>query len=224
MSAGTLAAIVVGQAPRHDVEALLQAAVGPAARIRLVGCMDGMSRAEMEAEPSVDEADTLFTRLPDGTGATLSKRAVTGRAQMLIDRFADEGVRATLMCCTGAFPGLRPRGVVVFPSAVLSGLANGLLPSGRLGLLVPLPAQVRGLAGKWVRPGLEVAAEPLLPLAGEAEAQAAADRLARRRPDLVVMDCISYTPAQRDAVRRRLDCPVLLAISTTAAVLREMFA
>ncbi|WP_374443653.1 AroM family protein [Stella sp.] len=224
MGAGTLAAIVVGQSPRPDVEALLQAAVGPAARVRLVGCMDGLSRAEMAAEPPVDEADTLFTRLPDGTGATLSKRAVTGRAQMLIDRFADEGVRATLMCCTGAFPGLKPAGVVVFPSAVLSGLANGLLPAGRLGLLVPLPAQVRGLAGKWVRPGLEVVAEPLLPLADAAEAEAAADRLARRRPDLVVMDCISYTPAQRDAVRRRLACPVLLAISTTAAVLREMFA
>ncbi len=89
---------------------------------------------------------------------------------------------------------------------------------------MPLPAQVRGLAGKWVRPGLEVVAEPLLPLADAAEAEAAAERLARRRPDLVVMDCISYTPAQRDAVRRRLACPVLLAISTTAAVLREMFA
>jgi hypothetical protein len=116
MEAGTLAAIVVGQAPRPDVEALLQGAVGPAARVRLVGCMDGLSRAEMEAEPPLDEADTLFTRLPDGTGATLSKKVVMGRAQMLVDRFADEGVRATLMCCTGAFPGLRPAGVVVFPA------------------------------------------------------------------------------------------------------------
>ena len=73
------------------------------------------TRAEMEAEPPLDEADTLFTRLPDGTGATLSKKVVMGRAQMLVDRFADEGVRATLMCCTGAFPGLRPAGVAAKP-------------------------------------------------------------------------------------------------------------
>ena len=223
MSAATLAAIVIGQSPRPDVEALLQDAVGAGTRVQLVGCLDGLSRTEVDALPPVDEADTLFTRLPDGSGAIISKRAVTGRAQVLVERFAAEGVGATVMCCTGAFPGLQPAGVVVFPSAVLSGLAQGLLPTGRLGLFVPLPAQIHALARKWERPGLEVTAEALLPLADAAEAMEAAGRLAARRPDLVVMDCISYTPAQQAAVRRRLSCPVLLAVSTTAAVLREMF-
>ncbi|BBK29398.1 protein AroM [Stella humosa] len=224
MEERTLAAIVIGQSPRPDVAALLQAAVGPGTRVRLVGCMDGLSRDEMAAVPPVDDGDTLFTKLPDGSGAVLSKRLVTTRAQALVDGFAAEaGVGATLMCCTGAFPGLKPAGVVIFPSALLSGLADGLLPAGRLGLLVPLPAQTGALAAKWERPGLEVVAEALLPLADDAEAMAAGDRMAAHRPDLVVMDCISYTPAHRAAVRRRLSCPVLLGITTTAAILREMF-
>ncbi len=223
MHARMLGAIVIGQSPRPDIERLLQDAVGPDTAVRLVGSLDGLSRAEVDRLPPVDGGDTMFTKLPDGSGVVISKRAVTGRAQGLVDRFAAEGASATVMCCTGAFPGLTPAGVVVFPSAVLGGLAQGLLPAGRLGLFVPLPAQIHALAGKWRRPGVEVVAEPLLPLAGDDEAVAAAERLASRRPDLVVMDCISYTPAQRAAVRRRLACPVLLAVTATAAVLREMF-
>lgn len=223
MNARTLGAIVIGQSPRPDIARLLQDAVGPDTEVRLVGSLDGLSRAEVEALPPVDDGDTMFTKLPDGSGVVISKRAVTARAQGLIDRFAAEGAGATVMCCTGAFPGLTPAGVVVFPSAVLGGLAQGLLPAGRLGLFVPLPAQAHALARKWQRPGVEVVAEPLLPLAADGDAMAAADRLAARRPDLVIMDCISYTPAHRAAVRRRLSCPVLLAVTSTAAVLREMF-
>ena len=217
-----LGAIVVGQSPRPDITGLLQEAVGPATRVELVGCLDGLTRAEIEALTPVDGADTLFTKLPDGSGVKFGKRHILGRAQDLIDRFADEGTTATVMCCTGSFPKLTPRGVVVFPSAVLAGLAQGLLPAGRLGRLVPLPAQVEGLADKWRRQGIEVVAEALLPISDAAETARAADRLAAQKPDLVVMDCISYTPAQRAVVRERIAAPVLLAVSATAAVLREM--
>ena len=55
---------------------------------------------------------------------------------------------------------------VLFPSRVLNGLATGLLPRGRLGLLIPLAEQAEKLASKWARPGLEVVAEALAPSAG----------------------------------------------------------
>ncbi|MCC7276624.1 MAG: AroM family protein [Alphaproteobacteria bacterium] len=219
-----LGAIVVGQSPRPDVHRLLQEAVGDGTRVELVGSLDGLSRAEVEALKPADGGDTLFTKLPDGSGVQISKKVVAGRAQRLVDRFAADGARATVICCTGAFPTLVPKGVVVFPSAVLAGLAQGLLPAGRLGLFVPLPRQAQALAAKWGRPGVAVVAEPLLPLADAREATAAADRMAAHAPDLVVMDCISYTVAQRDAVRARIAAPVLLAVSVTAAVLGEMFA
>ena len=59
-------------------------------------------------------------------------------------------------------------------------------------------------------------------MTGEAEAEAAAARLADRRPDLVAMDCMSYTPAAKAAVRRAARVPTLLAVTATAAVLREL--
>lgn len=113
---------------------------------------------------------------------------------------------------------------VVFPSRILAGLAAALLPMGRLGLLVPAPEQIAKLSKKWQRPGIEIAAEALLPSAPAEEAEAAARRLAAHRPDLIAMDCMSYTPETRAALRRVVATPTLLAVSATARVLQELLA
>ena len=110
----------------------------------------------------------------------------------------------------------------MFPSKLLAGLANALLPAGRLGLLVPLPAQVTQLPKKWARPGLEVVAEPLIPSGDEAATEASARRLAAHKPDLVVMDCMSYTERHKAIVRRIVGKPTLLAVTTMARVVREL--
>ncbi|MGE0723093.1 MAG: AroM family protein [Alphaproteobacteria bacterium] len=218
-----LGAIVIGQSPRADIHKLLQDAVGAAVEVELRGCLDGLSRAEIDRLTPKDSGDTMFTKLPDGSGVRFGKHHILDRAQALVDRFAAEGTVATVMCCTGVFPSLTPRGVMVFPSAVLANLGQALLPEGRLGRFLPLADQLQGgPVKKWDRPGLEVVAHALIPTADAAETAAAADRMAAERPDLVVMDCISYTPVQRAIMRERIGAPVLLAIGVTAAVVREM--
>ena len=102
----------------------------------------------------------------------------------------------------------------------LGSLTETFLPW--LGLLIPLAEQAEKLASKWARPGLEVVAEALAPSADAAQAKAAAERLAARKPDLVAMDCMSYTPATKEQVKPALGVPALLAITATGRVLREM--
>jgi protein AroM len=111
---------------------------------------------------------------------------------------------------------------VLFPSRVLNGLAQALLPRGRLGLLIPLAEQREKLAAKWARPGIEIVAEPLKPSAGPAAAEEAARTLAALKPDLVAMDCMSYRPETKDAVHRVVGVPTLLAVTATARVLQEL--
>jgi protein AroM len=113
---------------------------------------------------------------------------------------------------------------VVFPSRILAGLAAALLPHGRLGLLVPALEQIKKLSKKWERPGVEIAAEALIPSASAAEAEEAGRRLAASHPDLVAMDCMSHTPQTRAALRRVVKAPTLLAVSATARVLQELLA
>lgn len=218
----TLGIAVIGQAPRPDIAALFAAQAPDGTRVVMRGCLDGLADAEIDALPPRDGADTLYTRLPSGRDARISKQAVIARAPDTLAALRADGAEALVFNCTGAFPPMTGDAGVLFPSRVLAGLAAGLLPQGRLALLVPLPEQAAKLKSKWERPGVEIVAEALVPSGDEAVAEAAALRLKEQRPDLVAMDCMSYTPQTKAVVKRVLGVPTLLAITATGRVLREL--
>jgi protein AroM len=223
MAGKRLGIVVIGQSPRPDVVAEMRGFLDEDVEIELRGSLDGMTRAEIDAIKPENDADTLFSRLPpNGEDVKISKRAVEARAKKQIERFVAEGTTVTMLCCTGEFPSLGKSGMVVLPSAVLNGLVEGLLPKGRLGMLVPLPEQTGALTEKWKRPGLDIVGVPLVPSAtGEAvdEAARAMDAL---EPDLVVMDCMSYNKATKDRVRKTLRAPVILSVAAAARVAGEL--
>ena len=217
-----LGIVTIGQAPRDDIAALFAAQAPAGTEVVLRGALDGLSDAEVDALKPESGADTLYTRLRGGRDVKISKKAVIARSPAVLAKLRADGCDVLVYACTGEFPPMPGDENVLFPSRVLNGLAAGLLPRGRLGLLIPLAEQGEKLASKWARPGLEVVAEALAPSAGPDEAAAAAVRLAARKPDLVAMDCMSYTPATKDWVRGPLGVPALLAITATGRVLREM--
>jgi protein AroM len=191
-------------------------------RIVLRGCLDGLSEGEIAARPPIDGDDTLYTRLPNGRDVKLSKRHVIEHAPAAFALLRRDGADAILFNCTGEFPPIPGDTGVVFPSRVLNGMAEGLLARGRLGLLVPLAEQIPTLAQKWSRPGLEVVAEAVMPSADAVEMRSAARRLAARRPDLVALDCMSFTPAAKEIVRAATGVPAILGITAAARVLCEL--
>jgi protein AroM len=223
----TLGVITIGQAPRDDIAALFARHAPDGTKVVLRGALDGLSDEEVDRLQPVDGADTLYTRLRgDGKGAgrdvKISKKAVIVRSPQAIARLRADGCDAIVYACTGDFPPMQGDEGVLFPSRLLAGLVAGLLPRGRLGLLIPLAEQAGKLGTKWQRPGVEVVAEALAPSATPAEAAEAARRLARARPDLVAMDCMSYGPATKQQVAPLLGAPALLAITATGRVLREL--
>jgi protein AroM len=223
----TLGIITIGQAPRDDIAALFAEHAPAGTRVVLRGVLDGLSDAEVDKLTPENGADTLYTRLKgDGKGGgrdvKISKKAVIARSPETIAKLRADGCDAIVYACTGDFPLMTGDEGVLFPSRILSGLANGLLPRGRLGLLIPLAEQAEKLSSKWARPGLEIVAEALAPSADASAAAAAARRLAAKRPDLVAMDCMSYTPATKEQVKPALGVPALLAITATGRVLREL--
>lgn len=220
--ARTLGIAVIGQAPRDDIAALFAAQAPAGTKVILRGCLDGMSDAEIAAVAPIDGGDTLYTRLPGDRDVKISKKAVVARAPATLAKLRDDGADALVFNCTGAFPSMPGDAGVLFPSRVLAGLSAGLLPTGRLGLLVPLAEQAAKLTEKWQRPGVEVIAEAVAPSASDAEVEAAAGRLKAKGPDLIAMDCMSYTPATKDIVKRVSEVPTLLGVTATARVLREL--
>ncbi len=220
--ARTLGIITIGQAPRDDIAALFAQHAPAGTKVVLRGALDGLSDREIDALKPENGADTLYTRLRGERDVKISKKAVIARSPDVIAKLRADGCDAIVYACTGDFPPMAGDEGVLFPSRVLNGLATGLLPRGRLGLLIPLAEQEEKLGSKWARPGLEIVSEALAPSADAGEAEAAARRLAARKPDLVAMDCMSYTPATKEQVKPALGVPALLAITATGRVLREM--
>lgn len=218
----TLGIITIGQAPRDDIAALFAQHAPAGTRVVLRGALDGLSDAEIDQAKPESGGDTLYTRLRGGHDVKISKKAVIACSPGAIARLRDDGCDAIVYACTGDFPPMTGDEGVLFPSRILNGLATGLLPHGRLGLLIPLAEQAGKLAAKWARPGLEIVAEALVPSADAHGADAAARRLAAKKPDLVAMDCMSYTPTTKEQVKPALGVPTLLAITATGRVLREM--
>jgi protein AroM len=218
----TLGIVTIGQAPRDDIVELFAAQAPAGTKVILRGALDGLSDAEVDALPPQSGADTLYTRLRGGRDVKISKQAVIDRSPAALARLRADGCDAIVYACTGEFPPMEGDAGVLFPSRVLSGLAEGLLPRGRLGLLVPFAEQGEKLKAKWARAGVEVIVEALVPSADPLETKAVADRLAAAKPDLIALDCMSYTPATKAAVKERVPAPTLLAITATGRVLREL--
>jgi protein AroM len=216
--------VVIGQSPRPSVAGEIAAVLSPGMEIDLRGALDGMTRAEIDAIPPIDGYDTLFTLLPNGDGVTLSKKAVEARAAMQIDKFASEGVKITMLACTGKFPNLAPEGLVILPSAVLHKLVEAVLSKGRLGVFSPLAAQTELIGKKWQRADVEVVGVTMQPGSDDEAVDAAAQKMAALSPDLVVMDCMGYTTANKARVRRAYDGPVILAIAAAARIVEELMA
>jgi protein AroM len=220
--ARTLGIVTIGQAPRDDIAALFTAHAPAGTKVVLRGALDGLSDAEIDALQPESGADTLYTRLRGGRDVKISKKAVVARSPETLAKLREDGCEVLVYACTGEFPPMEGDENVLFPSRVLNGLASAVLPQGRLGLLIPLAEQAEKLSAKWARPGLDVVAEALAPSADWQEADAAARRLAAKEPDLVAMDCMSYTPVTKEWVRPALGVPALLAITVTGRLLREM--
>jgi protein AroM len=216
--------VVIGQSPRPSVANEIAAVLSGGMEIDLRGALDGMTRAEIDAIPPLDGHDALFTLLPNGDGVTLSKKAVEARAAIQIEKFAREGVKVAMLACTGKFPILAPDGLVILPSAVLHNMVEAVLPKGRLGVFSPLPEQTALIAGKWQRAGVEIVGVTMRPGSDVAAVDEAAKNMATLSPDLVVMDCMGYTRANKARVRLYYDGPVILAIAAAARVVEELMA
>lgn len=214
--------VVIGQSPRPSVQAEIAAVLSPGVTIELRGALDGMSRDEIAAIPPLDGADALFTLLPNGDNVRVSKRAVEGRANAQFARLRQDGIDVAMLACTGKFPNLAPEGLVILPSAVLHRMVEAVLPKGRLGIFSPLPEQTALIASKWQRAGVEVAGVTLQPGCGDVTVDAAAQEMASKQPDLVVLDCMSYTSANKARVRRHYAGPVILSIAAAARVVEEL--
>jgi protein AroM len=166
------------------------------------------------------EDDPVFvTRLRDGSEVTVDRAAV---GELLRERVAEVAadVGAVGVLCTGALPPFDAAVPVLKPSALLRAWADAVADDGPVGMLVPKSEQVSQVEEKWA--GREVVAAAASPYEEGDRVAAAAAEVAGADPEVVVMDCIGYTPSMKRTVRETTDTGVLLGRSVLAKTVTEL--
>ena len=223
-----LGVVTIGQSPRSDLTGELAACLPAGTSLLERGALDGLSPAQIAALAPGTDADTLTSRLRDGTSVVLDRQRLVPRLEAAIAALEQRGAAVSLLVCTGSFPPLRhERPLLDAEHLLVGGVGAAVRPGGPLGVVVPLPAQRDVLSLRWQQvlgaPVLVDSADPYA--AGAADAiPAAVARLARRGARIVLLDCMGYTEAGRAAAAGRTGLPVLLARSVVGRLAGEFLA
>jgi protein AroM len=211
-----LGMVTIGQSPRDDIMPQMRPFLPDDLAIRQVGALDGLSHEQLVPLAPGPHDYQLHSRLRDGSPVTVGRERIMPLVQAGIRQLEEEGASAILLLCTGEFPELQSKVLLIEPDRLLLNVVRGL-GVRRVGIFVPLPSQIEALAEKWR--SLEVTATLVAasPYKDPAEVGRAAAELGRSL-ELVIMDCMGYTQAHKQLVAQAIDRPVILAAGVVARI------
>ena len=216
--------LTIGQSPRTDVMRDLAPLLPPGLEVVEKGALDGLTRREIEEELRPEPGMTVYvSRLRDGSQVSFAKEKILGRMQERIRELEEMGVDLIVILCSGEFPDFESRVPIIYPDKLLKAAVSGIRIRGPLGVFIPLQEQRRYAEEKWSRLGYKPVVEPVSPYrAPLKEFVEAAERMASRNVGLIVMDCIGYTFAQKNAVREITGIPVVSTRGLVARLIAEL--
>lgn len=216
----TLGAVTIGQSPRPDVMAAIRPVLGPDARIVERGALDDVDSGEVrQVASALPDGALLVSRLRDGTEIRVGLAWVAPRLERCL-RQLEAVADLILLLCTGSFPPMEVRRPLIRPERLLAAIVEAVRPA-RLGVLTPAAEQCADQRDRWGRLVPEVVVASASPYGDPGALAPAARALAEAGVDLVVMDCLGYTPAMRAVVRAATSRPVLLPSTVLASVVAE---
>lgn len=218
-----LGLVTIGQSPRDDILPQMQPFLPAGLSMRQMGALDGLTLAEIAALAPGPGDYVLHTRMRDGTAVTVGRAGILPLLQGCLERLEGEGANPIVLLCTGEFPELRSRALLIEPDRLLASVVQALRPR-RLGVLVPLAVQIEAAAGKWRSVGAELLLEAASPYGDPAEIGRAAEALRSWSPELVVMDCMGYTQMHKRLVVQATGSLVFLASAMIASVVGVLLA
>ena len=165
----------------------------------------------------------LVTRMRDGTEVKIAEAHVIERMKRCISDFQAEPVEIIILLCTGEFPEIDSRKILLRPDRIMLHMVRSLLDTGRLGVIVPSPDQIPALTGRWEKLNLEVVAEAVSPYTGtHDELKEKAQKIKASDVDIVILDCIGFGRETRMLFREITMKPVLLPVTMVGRIAREM--
>ncbi|MEZ7173228.1 AroM family protein [Sporosarcina sp. OR05] len=222
MSAKSVGVLTIGQSPRTDVTPSIESILGKRVSIVESGGLDSLTNETVQSV-TPDESDTTYiSRMRDGKSVKIGKSKLLPLLQAELSAL-EETVDIVLMLCTGDFPTLRANKPIVYPDKVLNHTVSALLPSGSLGLIIPLEEQRETLISKWQQEELKIFTEVASPYE-ESDIAGAARALQKQGADLIVLDCMGYNEQHKSEAVKGSGLPVLLPRTLVSRVIAEYIA
>jgi protein AroM len=215
-----LGLLTIGQAPRDDITPDIESQLPDHVDVVEAGALDRFnSTEEIQDAAGAREGEPVFvTKLRDGSSVTIDRSETIKLMQERIQDLAAD-VSTIGVLCTGAFPAFDVDIPVLEPSRLLHAWTSGIVNDGTVGVLVPKPEQVPQTHQKWAEFDLVTAAGS--PYVSEDQVSPAAEELGTD-VDLVVMDCMGYTPEMKNQVQKATGAGVLLGRSVLSKTSTEV--
>jgi protein AroM len=216
-----LGLVTIGQSPREDVVASM---FGSSEQLSAVegGALDLLDRQQIAALAPGEDEHPLVTRLRDGSEVVVAKERLMPYLIDAVERVEQAGCDTICMLCTGEFPRLGDRALVIYPDRLVQHVVEALLPSGTLGVLMPHEGQRQGMLAKWTTPSRATVVAVASPYSAAGQIADAVAGLADAGAQAIVLDCMGYDRRMLADARAAASVAVLLSNGVVGSVLREL--
>ena len=213
--------LTIGQTPRNDLIPGLMDILGPGYEVVEAGALDDHTMDDVNGIDLDPNHYILVTRMRDGTEIKITKKYVIPLLQVQLERLEEQGVRLTVVMCTGKFPQFRSRGLVVTPSEVLKGVISGSLKEGKLAVVYPTEEQIPYAEGDFGVEGVKVYADAVSPYEAD-DVKGLLERLVREDPDLIFLNCFGFPYSIKKRVQEATGKPTIHSSALIARVIKEL--
>ena len=219
----TVGVVELGQSPRPDVMSTFKEILGSNVKINDCGSLDGLSQGEIKRfAPSFGDK-VVVTRLLDGMEVKLNKDKLIERMKQCITNLEDRS-KVIIIFCTGSFPELSSKKLLIKPSLIISSIVQSLVPKGRLGVLIPTPEQIPQIESKWKSEGITTHIESLSAYKEQnvEKVKEIAMRYQKASVDLIILDCMGYNTQLSEHIKKLTAIPVILSQTLVASIVNEL--
>ncbi len=219
-----IGALTIGQSPRVDIIPELEPLL-PGVEILEGGALDGLDNEALGHLARRAFGDVLATRLRDGRQIVVGEGEVLPLMNHKIAALEREGVQLLLLLCTGTFADFSASVPVLYPDKILRGITRAVFQGETLGVITPNSQQKSFQVQRWSElVSGRVLVEAVSPYQGDVDRALtrAGERLRQGGAEIIVLDCIGYSIAMRDIIRRTAGVPTLLARTVLARVASEV--
>lgn len=212
-----VAFVSVGQTPRLDIVPDMLSQLDLPIAATEFGGLDGLSDVEIAALTPRTSEQAIITRLADGSDIVLSKPRIAERMAAIVSRFAPYDFDLVVILSTGLFREFDSRCPTVNAQrAIESGILALASQGTAIGIVQPLAQQVYEVEV----PALS-AYRVLMSHASPGDRGALAEALVDlAESEIIVLNSVGYTEADRAMVARASGKPVVLARRIVAGAMR----